>query len=188
MPHHAISLATAVMFTLFSPPWHSAAETPVISEVAPRGPAGPADEYIELHNTGDTTVNIGGWQLYSCDSGGQPVLILIFPAGTAMSPNDRPGQYLLLAGTGYQGRPAYPGPQTPDIWSKLDMAPSAGWMLVDRYRRPVDGIGTGGCDGYPQVPQCEWADDEAATRRAPVKPLTGTGYSCLPATPTNSTG
>lgn len=45
----------------------------VINEVAPRGPMGATDEFVELYNAGTCTVSLEGWQLrYSSASGSTP--------------------------------------------------------------------------------------------------------------------
>jgi hypothetical protein len=52
------------------------------------GTANPQDEWIELTNTGATTVDIGGWSIESANTG----TAYRIPAGAALEP----GQFLVL--------------------------------------------------------------------------------------------
>lgn len=192
MPVPTIALTTVTIFALGGPCAQPAAAmttgNPVISELAPSGPGGSRDEYLELHNDSDNPVSIGGWRLYACDSVSSPSLMTTFPAGTVLAARGDLGQYLLLAGDEYLGRSEHPGPQSPDIWYSFDTSASDGWMLADRYNRRVDGIGTGeGCDDNPLVPRCRWSDAESATRDFRAR-AEADGYVCGPASPTNSMG
>ncbi|MDO7883295.1 lamin tail domain-containing protein [Salinibacterium soli] len=71
----------------------ASAESPVvISEVAPFGPAGAEDEFVELENTGTEAVDVGGWQLYRCTASGRAnpgSLELVVPDGTLLAAGER---------------------------------------------------------------------------------------------------
>lgn len=63
----------------------------VISELAGAGPAGADDDFVELRNDGDVTVDLGGWQLFRCTATGRlrpSTLQLTVPAGTRLAPGD----------------------------------------------------------------------------------------------------
>ncbi|MFZ2963095.1 MAG: lamin tail domain-containing protein [Rhodoglobus sp.] len=64
----------------------------LISEVASAGPAGSADEFVELVNAGASPQDIGGWRLYRCTAEGrltERTLELAIPAGTSLAPGQR---------------------------------------------------------------------------------------------------
>ena len=64
----------------------------LISEVASAGPAGSADEFVELVNAGASRQDIGGWRLYRCTAEGrltERTLELTIPAGTSLAPGQR---------------------------------------------------------------------------------------------------
>ncbi len=74
----------------------------VINEVASSGPTRGDDEFIELLNTGDTTADIGGWELYRCTAAGRLTADtheLTIAEGTTIPAGGR----WLIAGHGFVG-------------------------------------------------------------------------------------
>jgi hypothetical protein len=74
----------------------------VISELRSRGPAGASDEFIELFNPTDSSVNIGNWKVLRSNSAGTTNLQVIITAGTILTS----GQHYLVANGaagGYSG-------------------------------------------------------------------------------------
>ncbi len=70
---------TADFITAQATPGAQNAGTPVaeprggmlISEVTPAGPAGKADDFVELVNAGNEPVDLAGWELYRCTTQGR---------------------------------------------------------------------------------------------------------------------
>ena len=63
----------------------------VISELAGAGAAGDDDDFVELRNDGDATVELGGWQLFRCTATGRlrpSTLQLTIPPGTRLEPGE----------------------------------------------------------------------------------------------------
>lgn len=74
----------------------------MIYELRTRGPAGGNDEFVELVNTSNAPVSIGGWTLRGCNSSGAIRTRATIPAGKELAP----GQYYLFTNTasgGYSG-------------------------------------------------------------------------------------
>ena len=59
----------------------------VISEFRTRGPNGGNDEFIELYNLSNSTVNIGGWLIKGSNSSGTVTTRAIINSGTILSPH-----------------------------------------------------------------------------------------------------
>lgn len=59
------------------------------------GPAG----YIDLHNTGRTPLDIGGWSVQACTGGAAPVELATLPAGSEIPAGD----HFLITGQGFGG-------------------------------------------------------------------------------------
>jgi hypothetical protein len=74
----------------------------VISEFAPSGSSAVDDEFVELLNTSDARVDIGGWDLYRCTASGRlrpGTLELTIARGTTIDPGER----LIIGGSGFTG-------------------------------------------------------------------------------------
>ena len=82
----------------------------VINELLANG-TGAIDDWIELHNTTDWAVNIGGW--YLSDNADDPCKYEI-AAGTALAPHD----YLVLTEAGHFGNVDGPGCHSPFALSR----------------------------------------------------------------------
>ncbi|WPB75217.1 lamin tail domain-containing protein [Archangium violaceum] len=74
----------------------------VISELAPAGPSGASDEFIELHNPTNADVSLSSWRLqYKGPTGGSYMMSYTFSIGAKISAR---GYYLLeLSGGTYSG-------------------------------------------------------------------------------------
>ncbi|MBI4672491.1 MAG: lamin tail domain-containing protein [Chloroflexi bacterium] len=88
--------------TLTFTPTDTATATPiapthiVISEMRSRGPLGASDEFVELFNPTNATVDIGGWKIRRSSSCGATLInMLTVDAGTSLAP----GQHFLAAGS-----------------------------------------------------------------------------------------
>jgi hypothetical protein len=68
----------------------------IISQVRFSGPSGANDSYVDLYNTGPTTVNLTGWKLHYEASGGTDVSISLPSAGNVPAHG-----YYLVAGSAY---------------------------------------------------------------------------------------
>lgn len=70
----------------------------VISEISVAGVGGASDEFVELTNTGPTSVNISGWVLvYRASAGAADATLYTFPSGTIIPA----GGHLLGVGSAY---------------------------------------------------------------------------------------
>jgi hypothetical protein len=74
----------------------------VISEIAASGPDAVDDEFVELENTSDESVDLGGWQLFRCTATGRlrtDTIELTVADGTVL----KPGERFVLGGAGFTG-------------------------------------------------------------------------------------
>ncbi|MFL7869197.1 MAG: lamin tail domain-containing protein, partial [Anaerolineales bacterium] len=72
----------------------------VISEFRTRGPIDTDDEFVEIYNRTNGSINIGGWLLRRSNSTGSQInTAYTFPAGTSLFP----GQRFLIVGSTYSG-------------------------------------------------------------------------------------
>lgn len=105
-----------------------------IEEVAAAGPGGPADDFVELRNTGRRAVDLAGWRLYRCTASGGMTpesLQVTFGDDRVIDPGDR----LLVAGPGYTGA------VEPDVRTTTSLAdPVSGVALIADDGRRVDGV------------------------------------------------
>lgn len=108
------------------------ASTVRIEEVAPAGPAGHSDDFVELRNAGRTAVDIGGWRLYRCTAQGEASVDTLqhtFPRERELSAGER----IVIGGPEYTGDvEARAGTSLADLVS--------GVLLVTDDGRRVDGL------------------------------------------------
>lgn len=71
----------------------------VISEIRFFGDGGGNDEFIELYNPTSNPINISGWLVRGSNNAGAITTRATIPAATTL----QPGQYYLVANTGYSG-------------------------------------------------------------------------------------
>ena len=104
--------------------------TVVIDEFTASGPAATDDEFVELRNTGEATIDVGGWQLYACDTTGRlgADALTTIARGSVLAPGDS----WVLAARGFTGRADsfYTG-ELDDVQSGVLIRTDAG-QLVDR--------------------------------------------------------
>ncbi|HEX8820379.1 MAG TPA: lamin tail domain-containing protein, partial [Archangium sp.] len=88
--------------TVVSPPPPVLTNHLVISELAPAGPTGANDEFVELHNPTNAEVSLSNWKLqYKAANGAAYSVTYTFSIGAKIPAR---GYYLLaLSGTGYSG-------------------------------------------------------------------------------------
>ena len=108
-----------------------------IDEIAPAGPAGSADDFVELRNSGDDPVDVGGWRVYRCTASGRlgaDTLQATLPAGATLRPNQR----LLIGGPGYI---AGPDDRAADAATAVSLADATSGALVTTAEGVrVDGV------------------------------------------------
>ncbi|MGH3664752.1 MAG: lamin tail domain-containing protein, partial [Egibacteraceae bacterium] len=108
----------------------------VISEFRFRGPAGGNDEFVELHNTGDTAIDISGWRLQGCAAAsGAPSMRTTVAASTSLPA----GAHYLFANNGSAG---FSNPVTPDTTYSTGLADTGGTRIVDAGGAVQDGVGS----------------------------------------------
>ncbi|GAB1692330.1 lamin tail domain-containing protein [Krasilnikovia sp. M28-CT-15] len=78
----------------------------VISQVSTQGPGGVTDEFVELRNIGEQSMDISNFTIWNCNNSGLHTLLATIPAGTILSGSEEQqpetGQYYLLAAQGYE--------------------------------------------------------------------------------------
>lgn len=118
--------ALALVVAFAGPPAQEAVGTPPVKihEVL-AGPAG----YLDLHNTGATAVELGGWSIQSCDGASAPVELAQLPAGSLLPA----GGHFLIAGQGFGGSTAQQ--------MIVSAIPGDGETLLDHRRARVDSVG-----------------------------------------------
>lgn len=120
----------------------------MISEIASSGPDAGNDEFVELHNTGTSVENIGGWQLFRCTAGGRltpDTLQLTIPSDTTLAP----GQRWVAGGDGFEGeRDANLGHAIADV--------SFGMLVRSETGRLVDSVAVSSHDDSA----CQQGDDK----------------------------
>lgn len=154
----------------------------VVNEFVPSvsEPFWPVDEFVELRNTGEQTVALGGWDLVACLSPTTWQVATRFPAGAEIPP----GGYLLLAHPDWASGS---GP-TPDYHYDVEVPEDGGWLLSDPWTGYADGVGLSeglDCTEGGPAPKCDWAAGEAVTRDEQGKDTNDNAddFSCLPRTP-----
>lgn len=133
MPAVMKRLAWVALLVLALSP-HAFANAPdvTIHQFRFRGPAGAADEFVELRNPGDAPVDVGGWKVQACPAtGGNPTDRLTLPPGTTIPAR----RYLLLAGPGYAGDvPA-------DLAFASSIADGGGIRILNGGGTTIDAVG-----------------------------------------------
>ncbi|MEI8105618.1 MAG: lamin tail domain-containing protein [Actinomycetes bacterium] len=106
-----------------------------INEVATGTSGAAADEFVEISNSGGTSVDIGGWKIvYRSASGTSDVTLVTIPTGVTLAP----GGYYLGGGS------AYAGAQTADQSFSTGLAATGGAVgLRDGSAALIDGVGWG---------------------------------------------
>lgn len=112
----------------------------VISEFRTRGPGGASDEFVELHNTAGSAVDLSGWKLNGCQSGtpGTESTRVTIASGVTLAAGER---YLLAnSASAYSGGVA--GDQTYATGiSDFTSTAYAGLALRDAAGGLQDGVG-----------------------------------------------
>lgn len=145
----------------------------VISEIAAAGPAGGADDLLELRNDGERAVDLGGWRVYRCTATGDlrpGTLQLTIPEGARLEPG----------ATWTAGGADTPG--SPDARWATSLADrefgvlvrDASGLLVDRVA--VSAYGDSACQG-PKLPAILDAVAGESYQRTPA------GWIVAPRTP-----
>ncbi|MBA3611302.1 MAG: lamin tail domain-containing protein, partial [Rubrobacter sp.] len=131
-------------FALAGLPVDQASASPngvVISELRTRGPVGGNDEFVELHNTSASDVNVSGYKLQGCAStSGNASDRTTVPAGTVL----KPGQHYLFANSGnggYSG--SVPGDRSYSTgFVDFQTSNASGARIVDTSGTVIDGVGS----------------------------------------------
>jgi beta-lactamase superfamily II metal-dependent hydrolase len=104
-----------------------------ISEARFRGSGGASDEFVELRNGGNASVDVSGWVLQGCAaSSGSPSARATIPNGATLAA----GQYYLVANGGYTGT------VSPDLTYSTGIADTGGARVIDGAAAVVDGVGS----------------------------------------------
>lgn len=105
-----------------------------INEVQPAGPAGPDDEFVEIHNPGDCALSVEGYTLfYRSDDGTEDHLVWSAASGQTM----QPGQFFVVGGKDFTGGADFPmGPN-------VALGASGGGLGLEKDDVLVDSMGWG---------------------------------------------
>lgn len=116
----------------------------VISEFRFRGPAGVNDEFIELHNAGDTAINIGGWLLRASNNNVFPSTAtrVTMAAGTSIAP----GCFYLIVNNNAAG--GFSGGVLGDRTYTTSFAEEGGVAIMANLATPIDQAGIGANSAY----------------------------------------
>lgn len=150
----------------------------VVNEFAPSVAGQQVEEFIELRNTSDRLVTLGGWELLACLSPATLELAAVFPLGTAIPPD---GHYLLT-------HTSHTGASPPDAHYDVEVPENGGWLLRDPWTGYTDGVGLENdlaCTEGDAAPPCDWAAGGADTRDEQGKDTddNGADFTCQPRTP-----
>lgn len=152
----------------------------VVNEFAPSNLDRQIHEFVELHNRGDQTVALRGWELVACLSPSTWQVAKVFELGDVIGS----GGYLLLAHPDYDDFTSSP----PDHFYDVELPEDGGWLLHDPWSGYADGVGLSSgldCAEGDPAPQCNWADGEAVTRDEQGKDTddNAADFTCQPRTP-----
>lgn len=118
-------------------PVHRRVDSPVkITEVTNGGPGGTGDNFFELTNTGDSAVDVTGWQVYRCTGTGRvykDMLQLTLPDGEMA-----PGEVFTATRAGADSTVDDPDATYDTSFNADD---GFGLMVVDRDLNVVDSVG-----------------------------------------------
>ena len=105
----------------------------VISEFRTTGPGGGTDEFVEIYNPTNGTIDISDWQIQKSSGcgGTSGTQLIAFPSVT----NIAPGQHLLITGAGYTGF------RLSDFPTTLDIANDGGIAITNASNVPIDQVG-----------------------------------------------
>ena len=125
----------------------------VISEFRTRGPINIDDEFVEIYNRTNSSINIGGWLLRRSNSTGSQInTAYVFPTSTSLLP----GQRFLVVGSSYSG--SVPGDATVAL------------SVVD-----AGGIALTLADGVTKIDEVGMDTGSAYFEGTPLTPLSGSG-------------
>ena len=103
-----------------------------IDELAPAGPGGHGDDFVELRNTGSATESLAGWTLYRCTAGGvldEDTVQHRFGTEASLAPGER----LVVGGPDFGGDAA--------VRTRISLADVvSGVLLVTPEGRRADGL------------------------------------------------
>ena len=117
-----------------SPDSGSCDATLIINEVQPAGPAGPDDEFIEIHNAGDCSLSIDGYALfYRSSDGTEDHLVWSAASGQTM----QAGQFFVVGGTEFTGGADFP------MGANVALGASGGGLGLKKDEVLIDSVGWG---------------------------------------------
>src|SRR5512139_965696 len=114
-----------------------------LNQFRARGPAGGNDEFVELINTGSTTLDVSGYQLNGSNASGTVGTRLTLPAGTSIAP----GCHLLLTNKSSGG---YSGSVAGDLSYSTGVTDTGGLAILDASGTIIDQVGLSGGSAYQE--------------------------------------
>ena len=150
--------------------------TLVVNEVSTGTTVSGADEFVELLNTGSSTVDLSGVRVvYRAAAGTSDTTLVVVPAGTTLAP----GAFYLIAGAAYAGAAAA------DQSFSVGLAAAGGAVGIrDDAGALVDGVGWGTAanalvEGSPAPAPPSTAPPGASLARVPDGHDTGSNAADL---------
>jgi hypothetical protein len=137
------ALAFAFVTTFAPLPALAASTTLVISEFRTRGPNGANDEFIEIFNISNATVNASGFSVMASDSSGTTALLAKLPANMSILSR----HYYLLSNNGTQG---YSGTTAPNATYSINIPDDGGIALLNGAGSTVDAVGMSSTSAYKE--------------------------------------
>ena len=139
-----LACALVVLAVLLAPAGAFAASTTVlISEFRTRGPNGANDEFIELFNISNATINIGGYAVRMSDSSGNTTLLAQMPASFSLLPK----HFFLLVNVATQG---YSGTTTGNLGYSIGVPDDGGIAVLNKSGVVLDQVGMSSGSAYKE--------------------------------------
>ena len=132
-----LALAIPTRFISIIPTAEAASSTVVISEFRVRGPNGAADEFVELYNLSNSSVDISGWKINASNNSGSAVSTrATVPAGTSIPAH---GHYLVVD-TAASGGP-YSGSVPGNLGFTTGITDDGGIAVLNASNVIIDQVG-----------------------------------------------
>lgn len=106
----------------------------VISEFRTRGPNGGNDEFVEIHNTTASPINIGGWKLWGSNASATVSVRATVPEGVSLPP----GCYYLFTNSAASG---YSGAVAGDLTYSSGITDNGGITITNPQNAVIDMVG-----------------------------------------------
>ncbi|QWF83498.1 lamin tail domain-containing protein [Amycolatopsis sp. CA-230715] len=131
----------------------------VVNEVSTRGVNGPLDEFIELRNVSNRTVDLTGYTIRVYSSSNTVLDTIQLPAGMVLQPKGNAGQFVVLTGQNFSGTISDQTNTLPFYLNGVEGIPSNGGVAIhNQVGSKLDGVAfsagvTAAKEGQPALPE-----------------------------------